>query len=86
MHDTIGPALFLRVEQEDDFFDVDPAEIENDSTGDELLTQVLLHHFDDIDEVIADGTLDNEFNADRIFLNEDYWEYPVANKVDVSDP
>lgn len=86
LHDTVGPALFLRIDQDDDFFDVDADEIESDSTGDALFTQVLLHHFDDINDVIADGTVDNEFNADRIFLDEDYWMYPVVGKVDVNNP
>ena len=88
LHDTVGPALFLRVEQDDEFYDVDAEEIQEDSTGDEFFTQVLLHHFDDINEVIEDGTVDlpgggSEFNADRIFLDEEYWVYPVAGKVDV---
>mmetsp|Transcript_6633 Transcript_6633/g.14708 ORF Transcript_6633/g.14708 Transcript_6633/m.14708 type:complete len:432 (+) Transcript_6633:231-1526(+) len=83
LHDTVGPALFLRVEQDDEFFDMDAEEIQEDSTGDALFTQVLLHHFDDINKVIEDGTVDNEFNADRIFLDEAYWVYPVANVVDM---
>lgn len=86
LHDTVGPALFLRVEQDDEFYDIDAEEIEGNNAGDSLFTQVLLHHFDDINKVIEDGTKDNEFNADNIFLDEDYWVYPVANKVDVADP
>jgi hypothetical protein len=31
---------------------------------------VLLHLFDDIDEVIADGTIDSEFNASNILLGK----------------
>ncbi|KAL9190042.1 hypothetical protein ACHAXT_007253 [Thalassiosira profunda] len=85
LHDTVGPALFLRVEQDDEFYDVDAEDIESDSTGDEFFTGVLLHHFDDIDEVIADGTENNEFNADRIFLDEEYWVYPVAGQVDLGN-
>eukprot|EP00571_Detonula_confervacea_P009877 CAMPEP_0172302018 /NCGR_PEP_ID=MMETSP1058-20130122/3786_1 /TAXON_ID=83371 /ORGANISM="Detonula confervacea, Strain CCMP 353" /LENGTH=385 /DNA_ID=CAMNT_0013012345 /DNA_START=66 /DNA_END=1220 /DNA_ORIENTATION=+ len=73
LHDTVGPALFLRVEQDDEFYDIDAEEIEQDNAGDTFFTQVLLHHFDDIDAVIEDGTVDNEFKADRIFLDEDYW-------------
>ena len=70
------------MEQDDDFYDIDAEEIQEDSTGDQFFTQVLLHHFDDINQVIVDGTVDNEFNADRIFLDEEYWVYPVANKVE----
>ncbi|KAL7534158.1 hypothetical protein ACHAXR_005684 [Thalassiosira sp. AJA248-18] len=84
LHDTVGPALFLRVEQDDEFYDVDAGEIESDSTGDTFFTQLLLHHFDDINQVIQDGTEDNEFNADRIFLDEDYWVYPVTGEVDIN--
>ena len=85
LHDTVGPALFLRVEQDDEFYDVDATEFEGDATGDSFFTQVLLHHFDDIDEVIADGTIDNEFNADTIFLDEEYWSYPVVSEVGMED-
>eukprot|EP00584_Thalassiosira_punctigera_P002589 CAMPEP_0172545878 /NCGR_PEP_ID=MMETSP1067-20121228/15728_1 /TAXON_ID=265564 ORGANISM="Thalassiosira punctigera, Strain Tpunct2005C2" /NCGR_SAMPLE_ID=MMETSP1067 /ASSEMBLY_ACC=CAM_ASM_000444 /LENGTH=375 /DNA_ID=CAMNT_0013332709 /DNA_START=151 /DNA_END=1275 /DNA_ORIENTATION=- len=82
LHDTVGPALFLRVEQDDEFYDIGAEEIQEDSTGNQLFTQVLLHHFDDIDQVISDGTetvtepdgsVNEEFNADRIFLDEVYW-------------
>jgi hypothetical protein len=79
----VGPAQFLRVEQDDEWYDIDAEEIQSDSTGDAFFTQVLLHHFDDINQVIEDGTVDNEFNADRIFLDEDYWVYPVAGQVDM---
>jgi len=90
LHDTVGPALFLKVEQDDDFYDVEAKEIQGDSTGNALYTQVLLHHFDDIEQVIADGTVEtpdggSEFNADRIFLNKEYWSYPVVGKVDIGD-
>ena len=64
---------------------IDAKEFEGDATGDPFFTQVLLHHFDDIDEIIADGTIDNEFNADNIFLDEEYWSYPVVSVVDMED-
>ena len=38
--DTIGPALFLRVEMDDDFYDLAAEEIAGDSTGSGLFTQV----------------------------------------------
>ena len=85
LQDTIGPALFLRIEQNaDEWFDIDNEEIASDVTGDEFFQPFLLHFFGDIDEVIEDGTVDvvsedgtvtSEFNADRIFLDEDYWDY-----------
>ena len=49
------------------------------------MTGVLLHHFDEIAQVIEDGTVDNEFNADRVFLDPDYWTYPVTGEVDIDD-
>jgi len=86
LQDTIGPALFLRIEQNaDEWFDIDNEEIESDVTGNEFFEAFLLHFFGDIDKVIEDGTVDvvdedgtvigSEFNADRIFLDEDYWDY-----------
>jgi len=85
LHDTVGPGLFLRVEQDDEFFDIPAEEIEGNAEDDPFLTQVLLHHFDDIAQIIEDGTVGNEFNADRIFLDPDYWTYPVTGEVDIDD-
>ena len=75
----------MRVDQDDKFYDGAEDVINADSTEDPFMTQVLLHHFDDIDQVIEDGTVDNEFDADRIFLDEEYWMYPESEKVDVND-
>jgi hypothetical protein len=88
LHDTVGPGLFLRVEQDDEFFDVASAEFtegtesisETQEEVDPFLSQLLLHHFDDIDKVIADGRVGDKFDADTIFMNETYWKYPVADK------
>ena len=88
LHDTVGPGLFLRVEQDDEFFDVASAEFtegtesisEMQEEVDPFLSQLLLHHFDDIDKVIADGRVGDKFDADTIFMNETYWKYPVADK------
>ncbi|KAL3786920.1 hypothetical protein HJC23_013255 [Cyclotella cryptica] len=77
MHDTIGPALFLRLEQDDNFYDIAADEIAGDVTNDPVYTQILLHHFDDIEVIINDGTVDNEFNADRIFLDPEYWDTDI---------
>ncbi len=85
LHDTVGPALFMRVDQDDKFYDGAEDVINTDIAEDPFMTQVLLHHFDDIDRVIEDGTVDNEFDADRIFLDEEYWMYPESEKVDVND-
>lgn len=82
MHDTIGPALFLRLEQDDNFYDIEADEIEEDVTNDPVFNQILLHHFDDIQQIIEDGTVVEEdgssnFNADRIFLDPEYWDTDI---------
>ena len=90
LHDTVGPALFLRVEQDDDFYDIDAEEIQTDSTGEAFYEQLLLHHFDDLGEVIRDGTVTNPdgssgFDAERIFVEQGpdkYWNYPITDKVE----
>lgn len=90
LHDTVGPALFLRVEQDDDFYDIDAEEIQSDNTGEPFFEQVLLHHFDDLGEVITDGTVTNPdgssgFNAERIFVEQGpdkYWNYPITDIVE----
>ena len=92
LHDTVGPALFLRVEQDDDFYDIEAGEIQSDSTGDAFFEQLLLHHFDDLGEVIEDGTVtypdgSSGFDAERIFVEQGpgpdgYWTYPITDKVE----
>ena len=91
LHDTVGPANFLRLEQDDDFYDIDADEVQEDSTGDQFFTQVLLHHFDDLNAVVQDGTVGNEFDAERIFVDQGkvgldgepgYWYYPITSKVE----
>jgi len=82
MHDTVGPALFLRPEQVDDFYDIKAEDIEEDVTNDPVFNQILLHHFDDIDVIIEEGTKVNEegvveFNADNIFLDPEYWDTDI---------
>jgi hypothetical protein len=79
------------VEQDDEFFDVASSEFTEgtDSTSetqdevDPFLSQLLLHHFDNIDQVIADGRVGDKFDADTIYMNETYWRYPVADKANL---
>ena len=82
LHDTIGPATQLRLEQPNDpyaaFFDVDAEFIQGDVTNIQFFREMLFHHFDNAEQVIEDGTVViNEtlsvFNSDLIFLNESYW-------------
>jgi len=77
LHDTIGPALYLRLSQDDQFFDIEEEDIQEDQTGSELFTQVLLHHFDDVAQVISAGTVDGEFSAKNIFDDSTWWESTV---------
>lgn len=77
LHDTIGPALFLQLEQDDTFYDIEADEIASDVTGDPLFNEILLHHFDDIQQIINDGTVNGEFNADNIFLDPEYWDTDI---------
>uniref|UniRef100_A0A7S1VWT1 Calmodulin n=1 Tax=Grammatophora oceanica TaxID=210454 RepID=A0A7S1VWT1_9STRA len=79
LHDTIGQAQALRLEQTDDFFDVDADFIEGDVTNIEFFREMLFHHFDDAAEIIRLGTVQinstlSEFDSDLIFLNETYWD------------
>lgn len=77
LHDTIGPALYLRLEQDDAFYDIKGDEIAEDVTGDPVFEQILMHHFDDVQVIIDAGTVDGEFNADRIFLDPEYWDTDI---------
>ena len=86
LEDTVGPATFLALDQDDEFYDLAGEDTESFLTENELLTPLLLHHFDDINAVIADGVQDGEFDAANVFLNETYWVYPVTGKVDVDSP
>ncbi len=86
MHDTVGPAMAMRLDQDDEFYEGAQDEIDAESSNtDPFMTQLLLHHFDDIDQVIEDGTENDDFDAERIFLNEKYWMYPEVTKVDIND-
>jgi len=62
LHDTIGPATYLRVEQDEDFYNVDFEFLTNDFANDrEFFQQLFGHHFDD-DNAPTDDTFENEDN------------------------
>ncbi|KAL7470885.1 hypothetical protein ACHAXS_011163 [Conticribra weissflogii] len=62
LHDTIGPATFLRVEQDEDFYNVDFEFLTKDFQNDqEFFQQLFGHHFDD-DTAPTDDTFENENN------------------------
>jgi hypothetical protein len=79
LHDTVGPATQLQVEQNaDDFFDLTAEDLQSDVTGVAFFREMLFHHFEDSAEIIRLGTVKvNEsfsfFDSDQIFLNSTYW-------------
>lgn len=90
LHDTIGPATQLRVEQNDDFYDVESDFIEGDVTNVEFFREMLFHHFNNAGEIIRLGTVQvNDtlavFNSDLIFLNETYWDTDIRRTLKNTD-
>ena len=78
MADTIGPAIYLKVEQDDDFYDISADELEGDQTDYDFFQQFSLHHWDDIDTIVVAGTDSNgDFKASTIFNDPDYWDADI---------
>jgi len=76
-HDTFGPATYLDVEQEGDFFNVPNSEVRGDDKfGQDFFDQLYFHHFDDVGEKIAFGTLNGEFGPARLFEDTTFWQEP----------
>ena len=75
-HDTLGPATNLHITQEGvDFFDVNDDEVNgNDKFGNDFFDELFFHHFDDVSEIIQEGTVNNVFEPERIFNDEKFWE------------
>lgn len=74
LHDTIGPASYLLIEQNDDWFDITDEEIEGDKTGSTFWNQILLHHFDNIQDIIDyEESVNGVFNTKNVFDNPEYW-------------
>eukprot|EP00547_Thalassionema_nitzschioides_P017256 CAMPEP_0194245872 /NCGR_PEP_ID=MMETSP0158-20130606/14041_1 /TAXON_ID=33649 /ORGANISM="Thalassionema nitzschioides, Strain L26-B" /LENGTH=348 /DNA_ID=CAMNT_0038981663 /DNA_START=261 /DNA_END=1307 /DNA_ORIENTATION=- len=78
-HNTAGPATELRLEGNDDFYDVDADEVPVDVTGLDFFQKLLFHHFDNYDEIVAAGTVENpdgslSFSSDLIFLDPNFWD------------
>jgi hypothetical protein len=68
--DTVGPAAYLRLQQNDDFFDVDKLQ---DVTSDrDFYAQWAYHHWDDIDELLYD-LLDPAESLESVFANPNIW-------------
>jgi hypothetical protein len=75
--DTFGPATSLNVEQEGFFFDVGNTEVRGDKLGDEFFDQLYFHHFDDVEAVLANGTVDGVFDSSLIFEDPAFWDNNV---------
>jgi hypothetical protein len=62
LHDTIGPATYLRVEQKEPFFNVKLTELEEDFAADPaFFNQLFGHHFD-TDDPLTDDLFEDENN------------------------
>ena len=67
LHDTIGPLSFLRLEQNDDFFNINSQYVVNDTTvgaGEDVTDfyrQLFFHHWDD-DVYKTDPFVENPVN------------------------
>eukprot|EP00956_Cyclotella_meneghiniana_P000533 scaffold593_cov73-Cyclotella_meneghiniana.AAC.3 len=62
LSDTIGPATYLRVEQDEEFYNVDFSYLENDWEEDQIFFQQLFGHHFDVDDAPTDETFENEEN------------------------
>eukprot|EP00547_Thalassionema_nitzschioides_P008275 CAMPEP_0194226712 /NCGR_PEP_ID=MMETSP0156-20130528/42406_1 /TAXON_ID=33649 /ORGANISM="Thalassionema nitzschioides, Strain L26-B" /LENGTH=265 /DNA_ID=CAMNT_0038959157 /DNA_START=9 /DNA_END=806 /DNA_ORIENTATION=+ len=77
LHDTVGPATALRLEQNDDFFTNADEIMGNENIG-EVLGQLLFHHFDDAREIIQRGRNSaGEFETEKIFRNKTFWNTTI---------
>ena len=82
LHDTVGPATSLRVEQNDDFFDITATEIDEDPNNADFYIEMLFHHFDNSTAIVELGTVQVNstlavFSSDVIFLNSTYWNTTI---------
>lgn len=80
MHDTVGPATEVRLEQNDDFFDFSTQDLERD--GMTFFREMLFHHFDNSAEIIRLGTVKfndsiSYFESDLVYLNSTYWNTTI---------
>ena len=71
IHDTIGPAAYLRLSQNDDFFDVD--KLQDVTTDRNFYAQWAYHHWDNIDDLL-DNILDDADGLQNLFANPSIWD------------
>ena len=71
---TLNLQIYITIEQNDDFFDMDDGEIAGDKSGNPFWNQVILHHFDNIQNIIDyEESVNGEFNTVNVFNNPEYW-------------
>jgi len=73
LHNTIGPAIYFSLEQDDDFFDQDEQEIRSDSN---FLLELFLHHFDDVQQILDVALVGDRLDLEKIFDDPTYWTNP----------
>jgi len=83
-HDTIGPAIYVRLEQaSDDFFDVKTEEVRenvtawNDPVDKPFYDQLFKHHWDNISYIIENSTGDGIFDHHAVFDSKRLWDKSV---------
>ena len=80
-HDTIGPAPYWTVEQEDDFYDLDDADPnvirgDIDDNVDDFYLQLYFHHFDTDAEVFQEAGAEKVSDIDvfDLFSKSKLWD------------
>jgi len=82
-HDTIGPAIYLNLEQDEDFFDVKTEEVRehmtawNDPIEKPFYDQLFKHHWDNISYIIKNSTGDGTFDHHAVFDSKRFWDTSV---------
>jgi len=76
LHDTIGPAIYLQLEQDDDFFDIlDARELLFDDT--DFLSKLFLHHFDDVQQILDAASVNQVLDLNQVFDDPNYWNTDI---------
>lgn len=79
-HDTFGPATYLNLQQEGNFFDVPNQDVRGNNFGDTFFDQLFFHHFNDMKRVNEDAGYqsgDQDFQYKKVFENFLYWDSDI---------
>jgi len=80
LHDTIGPAIHLRMQYQNDdaFYNYQNDDVFSpieEPLNDDFWSQVVFHHFNNVQEIIDAGmSEEGEFVPSLIFDDPKYWE------------